>query len=74
MISDEDLLASNFDKISKIPNQEILLADFNCDDSISPPRRGTDINTDKQNDKIIALLNEITQLQHVIKIKDNTIL
>ena len=48
LASDEDLLGSNFDRISKIlPNHE-LLPDFNGDErsqsqQISPPRRGTDI-------------------------------
>ena len=41
VISDEDLLASNFDRISKIFPQNDVLIDFTCDESISPPRRGT---------------------------------
>lgn len=76
MVSDEDLLGSNFDRISKIvPNQDIL-NEFNVDDSISPQRRGTDPNytSNEPNNKIIDLLKEISTLQQVIKIKDNTIL
>ena len=76
MVSDEDLLGSNFDRISKIvPNQDIL-NEFNVDDSISPQRRGTDPNytSNEPNNKIIELLKEISTLQQVIKIKDNTIL
>ena len=63
MISDEDLLGSNFDKISKIvPNQDIL-NEFNCDDSISPPQRGTDPTAEiNQSNNVVALLNEINQL------------
>ncbi len=46
MASDEDLLGSNFDRISKIlPNHDQIneqLPDFNCEDSGSPPRRAAD--------------------------------
>ena len=46
LASDEDLLGSNFDRISKIlPNHDQIneaLPDFNCEDSGSPPRRTTD--------------------------------
>ena len=73
MISDEDLLGSNFDKISKIfPNQDNLIENI-CDESISPIRRGTAQSKDEKMSKIQLLVNEINQLKQVIMIKDNTI-
>ena len=83
VISDEDLLASNFDRISKIFPQNDVLIDFTCDESISPPRRGTVNNSQSNegnpsqplsvNSHIKIFLKEINRLEQIIRMKDNTI-
>ena len=51
-----------------------MLNEFNVDDSISPLKKDANNASNEPNSNVIELLKEISSLQQVIKIKDNTIL
>jgi len=74
MISDEDLMNSNFERISKImPNPENLLTDEGDRDT---PVSGDDPNLDNSSNErklIMQLLSENTQLKQIIAQKDKQI-